>query len=124
MSWAKEVWSTHNTPKHMFILWLATLGKLSTYDRLLFLDVDPGCRLCGDELETHDHLFFECPLVRFGVRSVCASRFLLMCPQLGLLCVGCDGMPARALTGHVSLLSRLRSTSFGMPGMLVFFMVI
>jgi len=59
--WFGVVWPAHNAPKHSFILWLATLGRLSTYDRLLFLDVDPGCRLCGAELETHEHLYFECP---------------------------------------------------------------
>jgi len=58
--WDRVVWSAHNVPKHSFILWFATLGRLSTYDRLLFLDVDPGCRLCGAEIETHEHLFFDC----------------------------------------------------------------
>lgn len=58
VSWAKEVWASHNTPKDMFILWLAMLGKLSTYDQLFFLDVEPGCRQCAADLETHQHLFF------------------------------------------------------------------
>ena len=28
--------------------------------RLHFLDVDPKCRFCDGERETHDHLFFRC----------------------------------------------------------------
>ena len=74
--WEKEVWAKHNTPKHMFILWLANLGKLSTYDRLIFLDVEPDCRLCGAELETHEHLFFDCPMVR-DIWGEVRVRFLI-----------------------------------------------
>ena len=70
VDWAKEEWGAHNTPKHMFILWLAALGRLSTYDRLFFLDVDPGCRFCGVDLETHQHLFFECPYSKDVWREV------------------------------------------------------
>lgn len=76
VSWAKEVWRTHNTPKHCFILWLAVLGRLSTYDRLTFLDVDTMCRLCGADLETHDHLFFECPYSQDVWREI-SDRFKL-----------------------------------------------
>src|SRR4051794_26706595 len=55
VTWAREVWPTHGTPKHSFILWMATLQRLSTYDRLHYLDVDPRCRFCDGEEETHAH---------------------------------------------------------------------
>ena len=59
--WHKEVWSGLGTPKHGFILWLAVLGRLSTYDRMWFLDADPACPLCSvEEIETHEHVFFQC----------------------------------------------------------------
>ena len=49
VTWSREVWPTHGTPKHSFILWMATLQRLPTYDRLHFLDVDPRCRFCDRE---------------------------------------------------------------------------
>lgn len=58
--WHRVVWEGRNTPKHSFILWMATLDKLSTYDRLAFLHVDSVCRWCQTENETHHHVFFEC----------------------------------------------------------------
>ena len=76
VSWAKQVWAPNNTPKHMFILWLANLGKLSTFDRLFFLDIESGCRLCGADLETHEHLFFECTYANAIWREV-RARFMI-----------------------------------------------
>ena len=64
VTWNKVVWEGRNTPKHSFILWLAMVGKLSTLDRLSFIDVDPRCRFCRDDLENHSHLFFECDFAR------------------------------------------------------------
>lgn len=78
VDWGVVVWDKRNTPKHFFILWMAVLGKLSTYDRMFFLDVDTNCRLCRDNLETHEHLFFDCSFtkaiwetirLRFGLPS-------------------------------------------------------
>ena len=59
VKWDGVVWDSSNTPKHAFILWMAMLGKLSTYDRLHFIDVESdSCSVCVDVLETHEHLFF------------------------------------------------------------------
>ena len=75
--WYKEVWAKGCTPKHSFILWLATLGKLPTLDRLFFLDIDHGCRFCGEDfLETHEHLFFKCPYTK-GIWRRTSERFLI-----------------------------------------------
>ena len=86
VSWYKEVWASHNTPKHMFILCLPLLNMLSTYDRLLFLDIDPGCRLCEAELETHDHLFFDCPYTTDICREL-RVRFMIPAEMTSISCV-------------------------------------
>ncbi|KAL0378648.1 UNVERIFIED_CONTAM: hypothetical protein Sradi_3170300 [Sesamum radiatum] len=49
-------------PRHDFILWLALLERLTTMDRIWLGVHDPGCVLCGGAtMETHEHLFFQCP---------------------------------------------------------------
>lgn len=61
---AAIIWSRVNVPKHAFITWLVWKGKLWTRDRLLQLNIpilDAGCCLCSDQLETTEHLFFQCP---------------------------------------------------------------
>lgn len=60
VGWNRVVWDARATPRHAFILWMATLGRLSTYDRMAFLGVDPACKLCLRAMESHSHLFFEC----------------------------------------------------------------
>ena len=71
--WSREVWPKHGTPKHCFLLWIATLQRLPTYDRLHFLDVDPRCRFCHAGEETHAHLFFLCPVSLHIWSEVCAQ---------------------------------------------------
>lgn len=71
--WSREVWPTHGTPKHCFLLWIATLQRLPTYDRLHYLDVDPVCRFCACQGETHDHLFFLCPGTKLIWSEICQS---------------------------------------------------
>ena len=44
----------------MLILWLAVRRKLGTQDRLHNVPIGTTCLLCNAQLETHDHLFFEC----------------------------------------------------------------
>lgn len=58
--WASIVWSSPSTPKHSYILWLATLGRLRTKDRIDFLEIDSTCVFCKSSPETIDHLFFVC----------------------------------------------------------------
>lgn len=80
--WSKIVWSSYCIPKHAFLLWLALLRKLKTQDRMKVWDgVNNShnvCLLCKLVLETHEHLFFECPYskeIRFEVRNmVCMVR--------------------------------------------------
>ena len=59
--WASVIWSSCTPPKYLFVLWLAIRGRLQTRDRLLFLNIDRGCQLCGHDSELVHHLFFTCP---------------------------------------------------------------
>ncbi|KAL1569950.1 hypothetical protein AAHA92_01362 [Salvia divinorum] len=60
--WAKYVWKDFVPPKYSFTTWLAIRGRLSTKDRLVFVDdLDTTCQLCGRQDESVDHLFFKCP---------------------------------------------------------------
>ena len=58
--WKHIVWYSGNLPKASFILWLAVRRKLGTQDRLHNVPHGTTCLLCNAQLETHDHLFFEC----------------------------------------------------------------
>ncbi|XP_074305324.1 uncharacterized protein LOC141640419 [Silene latifolia] len=62
VEWYPVIWNRMNWPKHSFIAWLLVLGRLLTKDRLVRFGVinDGGCELCGEEVETVEHLFFEC----------------------------------------------------------------
>ncbi|XP_022042094.1 uncharacterized protein LOC110944753 [Helianthus annuus] len=66
--WSKVIWSAFNIPKHAFMTWLIFKKKLWTQDRILrWNQLVTGsmnlmcCLLCHTGLETHEHLFFECP---------------------------------------------------------------
>ncbi|KAF9663051.1 hypothetical protein SADUNF_Sadunf18G0118000 [Salix dunnii] len=57
------IWFPGHIPRHAFILWLATRCRLNTRDRTWFLGEAERqhCMLCLSSLESHDHLFFQCP---------------------------------------------------------------
>ncbi|KAB5521999.1 hypothetical protein DKX38_026318 [Salix brachista] len=59
----KLLWYPNNIPRQSFILWLAMQGRLRTMDRG-YCQQTTNCVLCGQEPETHSHLFFECPYSR------------------------------------------------------------
>lgn len=48
-------------PKHKFISWLAIQARLKTKDKVYSLNISPddSCCLCGNETESHAHLFFD-----------------------------------------------------------------
>ena len=54
------LWYNGHIPRQSFILWLAMQRRLSTKDRLCFLEDSTTCNLCGSAMESHDHLFFQC----------------------------------------------------------------
>ena len=59
--WRHVVWFHGSIPRASFILWLAVQRRLGTQDRLFHLALGTSCLLCNSQLETLDHLFFECP---------------------------------------------------------------
>jgi len=56
------LWFRGHIPRHSFILWLAYRGRLRTMDRLHSVGIltNNTCILCGINVESHEHLFFEC----------------------------------------------------------------
>ena len=68
--WRHMVWFSGNLPKASFILWLAVKRCLGTQDRLHNLPLDTVCLFCSLQLESHDHLFFDCPYSRQLWRSI------------------------------------------------------
>ncbi|KAJ6989544.1 hypothetical protein NC653_022191 [Populus alba x Populus x berolinensis] len=65
------IWFTGHIPRHSFILWLASLGRLRTMDRLHGEITTTNCTLCGIYMETHDHLFFECSYTKSVWTTIC-----------------------------------------------------
>ena len=62
VEWHKLVWYPQFIPKASFILWLAIKCRLGTQDRLYISSTNPKCLICNSQMETHDHLFFTCPV--------------------------------------------------------------
>ncbi|GJV13950.1 putative reverse transcriptase domain-containing protein [Tanacetum coccineum] len=67
VSWYNIVWFSHCIPRHAFHLWLVMKRCLKTQDKLRPWDVEPNvdlnllkCSLCGAQMDSHEHLFFEC----------------------------------------------------------------
>ncbi|XP_021767724.1 uncharacterized protein LOC110732114 [Chenopodium quinoa] len=62
VNWYDWVWNHFNIPKHTFINWLSALDRLRTRDKLVQFGVcdSTECLLCGEDVETSNHLFFAC----------------------------------------------------------------
>ncbi|XP_024007284.1 uncharacterized protein LOC112083487 [Eutrema salsugineum] len=62
VSWVKDVWFTHHTPKFSFITWLALHNRLATGVRMQAwnANISATCVFCRHPLETREHLFFSC----------------------------------------------------------------
>ena len=64
--WYKLVWFQGATPRHSILMWLAILNRLSTQDRIQSYTAGPlACTLCFQNLEDHNHLFFNCTYSNF-----------------------------------------------------------
>ncbi|KAI3776228.1 hypothetical protein L1987_46001 [Smallanthus sonchifolius] len=65
-NWHNLVWSSFSIPRHAFMSWLIFRRKLSTQDKIQLWNRASGsmnlfcCHLCKRDMETHNHLFFEC----------------------------------------------------------------
>ena len=62
VQWCSMIWSRLVIPKHRFIGWLVMQNRLQTRGKLYQIGVisDDTCLLCGCDIETVSHLFFEC----------------------------------------------------------------
>ena len=62
VTWHRLVWSYLSIPKHDVITWMAILNRLPTMDRLMAWGIGVGgtCKLCLDEMESREHMFFGC----------------------------------------------------------------
>ena len=71
--WADIVWFSGTVPRYSFILWLAVQNRLSTQDKLISYGIIQAthCVFCRDIVETHNHLFFDCP---FTERLWCSLK--------------------------------------------------
>jgi hypothetical protein len=65
------LWFKGHIPRQSLILWLASLGRLRTMDRLHGTASSALCVLCGLQVETHEHLFFECNYTGVVWVSIC-----------------------------------------------------
>ncbi|KAL0294493.1 UNVERIFIED_CONTAM: hypothetical protein Scaly_3120600 [Sesamum calycinum] len=114
--WQTVIWKAFIPPKYSFILWLGLRGRLSTRDRLMFLQEDSSCSLCINIQETAKHLFFECPfsnLVWTNIRQWLGihRRMSTLLSAVKWLIKEKRGPPCR--TKRDSLLWHARSTAYG-----------
>jgi hypothetical protein len=77
------IWFPGHIPRHAFIMWIASMERLHTMDRLLNFGVIHAatCILCGVQVETHEHLFFQCPYTSSVWREI-AKRTRIFWPPL------------------------------------------
>lgn len=62
--WQKYVWFKGCIPKHAFCMWMACHSRLPTQDRIGLWKHEPPdmvCSLCRLGMDSHNHLFFQCP---------------------------------------------------------------
>ncbi|CAN7099528.1 unnamed protein product, partial [Brassica rapa subsp. narinosa] len=62
INWQQAVWFKSAVPKHAFLLWICHLDRLPVRARLARWNatIDPSCCLCGQHVETRDHLLLQC----------------------------------------------------------------
>ena len=62
VDWRQYVWNNVGPLKYQFHSWMFAQNILKTLDRLQRFNItmNEDCYLCGQEKETHEHLFFKC----------------------------------------------------------------
>nr|GEZ63726.1 hypothetical protein [Tanacetum cinerariifolium] len=69
VNWYNMVWFPSCIPRHAINLWLIIRRKLKTQDLVPMCDVSDSlgmvCSFCESVPDSHDHLFFECPLAKW-----------------------------------------------------------
>ncbi|GKC76206.1 putative gag-pol polyprotein [Tanacetum coccineum] len=88
VNWYDVVWFSNFIPRHAFHLWLVMKRKLKTQDTLRQWDVSSNanlnllqCSLCESQLDSHDHLFFECVFVTFCILRQDEFQYHHLCEQ-------------------------------------------
>ncbi|CAL1356047.1 unnamed protein product [Linum trigynum] len=76
--WGKLVWGKNYVPRNSFLTWMVMLDGMVTKQKLLTWgkQTDGLCVLCGNAIETREHLFFACGFSNQVVREL----------QMGVLC--------------------------------------
>lgn len=71
--WCKIVRHAISSPKMSLCMYKAVLNQLSTKDIMVNrgYEINPICILCNEELETRDHLFFQCPYAAYPWVKCC-----------------------------------------------------
>lgn len=82
------IWFPEHVPRQAFILWIASMGRLHTMDRLLSHQIisSATCALCGLHTETHNHLFFQCTYSASVWRNI-TEKTLVNWPNMDWLCL-------------------------------------
>lgn len=64
VQWRNVVWSSVIIPKQQFTLWLPFKGRLKTREILIQrgMQINDECGLGGNQSESIEHIFFECPV--------------------------------------------------------------
>ncbi|XP_022040716.1 uncharacterized protein LOC110943275 [Helianthus annuus] len=67
VDWANLIWFSQCIPRHAFLMWLIVRRKLLTQDKILQWNHTRSnnmnmmcCLLCYEDVDSHEHLFFEC----------------------------------------------------------------
>lgn len=70
--WAKLLWHKDFIPRCSVICWLACKNRMNTKDKLCSWGIvtDSTCALCGNGVESRDHLFFGCVFSRYVWEAV------------------------------------------------------
>ncbi|XP_021729765.1 uncharacterized protein LOC110696721 [Chenopodium quinoa] len=73
VEWTDWIWSRYNIPKTSFIALLAILNKLRIRDTLFKHRISntDRCLLCGNDIESLQHLFFDCAYSRRCLLVIC-----------------------------------------------------
>ena len=84
VAWSfKWIWQLNIMPKIKIFLWQMLHNALPVRGVLVRrgLNIDPACPLCMNDIESNDHLFWECPYIKEVWRLAQQHKWLLL-PEL------------------------------------------
>ncbi|XP_071738976.1 uncharacterized protein [Rutidosis leptorrhynchoides] len=79
VEWHHVIWFKGLKPKHAFILWLATLHRFNTQDRMQswMPHMQMICPLCEKTNDSVNHLFFQCDYSGFNRLVLAACVYFI-----------------------------------------------